>query len=144
MLRVVKNAVLARPRSPFPDEQLASNIEQEIAPPLPIADSQLPLSNPQLPMAEAQPTTSRAQQNHQALNTPQRAMTTRVTPAAMSAASTSRQRPVSRREREAHNLTTKIINTLLKCNTHAEEEQAIQMRILKLQEEREKLRLQEQ
>ncbi|XP_028159043.1 myb/SANT-like DNA-binding domain-containing protein 3 [Ostrinia furnacalis] len=137
MLRVAKNPALARPRSPLPDEQLASNNEQEIAPPLPIADLQLP-------MAEAQPTTSRAQENHQALNTPQRTMTTRVTPAAMSAASTSRRRPVSRREREANNLTTERLNTLLRCNTHAEEEHAIQIRILKLQEEREKLRLQEQ
>ncbi|KAL4709207.1 hypothetical protein ACJJTC_010507 [Scirpophaga incertulas] len=62
-----------------------------------------------------------------------------TTPAATeSAATTSRRRPVLRREREVRSLNSERINTLLQCNTRAEEENSLQMKILQLQEEREK------
>ncbi|KAL4715288.1 hypothetical protein ACJJTC_010858 [Scirpophaga incertulas] len=130
MLRLARHPALARPQSPLPTLEVAPN--SPLADPLVADQTPVPVANPQITTAE-QPSTSTARQIQ---ITPLRSGTT---PAATeSAATTSRRRPVLRREREVRSLNSERIKTLLQCNTHAEEEHSLQMKILQLQQEREK------
>ncbi|KAL4719765.1 hypothetical protein ACJJTC_011643 [Scirpophaga incertulas] len=130
MLRLARHPALARPQSPLPTLELAPN--SPLADPLVADQTPVPVANPQITTAE-QPSTSTARQIQ---ITPLRSGTTPT--ATESAATTSRRRPVLRREKEVRSLNSERIKTLLQCNTHAEEEHSLQMKILQLQEEREK------
>lgn len=57
-------------------------------------------------------------------------------------AAASRRRPVLRRDREAQSLAHEKLNTLLKVNMQTGEQHEIQLKILRLQEQKEEVMLQ--